>query len=152
MKRLLTFGSDPVRAARRYDLLHQAMHLALVDAIDGPVPQRMTGLRSIDVMRREAALLDKLDAISEPDLSRENPPQVPKRRLVTDPGQYLELTQPEHELLRERLDPSRMPWLPGLASEIVRLIDWVDAADKIDDRSPSEIMPTQGADPVPARG
>ena len=125
MVRVLKFD-DYERGKRRFALMQQAVLLAM------PTQTAERGFRSVDVIRREAGLLNALDRISVPDESiKDNPAGVPARVLRKDVKE-LELSQPEYDLLRERVDPMRMPWSTSSARDVVSMIDWIDGAERVD--------------------
>src|SRR5689334_10500825 len=93
MFRVLKFTGNYERDNRRYALMQQGMLQAL------PTKVEDRGLRSTDTIRREIAVLDALDGISEPDESiKDNPPGVEPRSLRRDVGELV-LSQVEYDLL-----------------------------------------------------
>lgn len=114
MKRVLTFDGE--KAAKRFEMCR----VAVLSAGDGK------GQRDRETTRKEARLLDALDAVSD---SSPQPQDKEWRTLKSDP-QPLTLSQEDHALLAKYLDTT--PWLPRASREAVDVQDWVDAAQKVD--------------------
>lgn len=108
--RIITFKSGEVKSQKRFELLYGAMLLG------GQQPGARGG---IEVLRREARILDALDAISTPESGNEE-----TRSVVID--SVLSLQQPDFELLKKRLEEA--PWLPKIARNVVDAVDWLGTA------------------------
>lgn len=124
MKRVVTFKTgDEAKNQQRFELLYSAI------LAGGSTPSRGSG---IDMLRKEARLLDALDAISDEDGAKTTRP-LPTgdhARLVRTDAELV-LSQPEHELLKKRLEDG--PWSPGAARAVVDCADWLgSAADRQD--------------------
>jgi hypothetical protein len=118
MKRVAIFKSGDPKNQQRFALLCGAI------LVGAQTPSRGTG---IDVLRKEGRVLDALDDISDPNdapdarrLANGDP-----ARTVRD-GVELVLSQPEHELLKKRLEEG--PWVPAIARHVVDCVDWLGAA------------------------
>lgn len=117
MKRVLTFESAR-QDQKRFELLYQAILIGGASAQPG-------SRGGIEVLRREARLLDALDGISiaDPDETK---------GLAGEPGRLVQaeaelvLEQPDFELLKKRVEET--PWLPKAARDVVDVIDWLSAA------------------------
>lgn len=120
MVRIVTFNGDQTKNQKRFELLYGA--LLLGGGTGKP--------RGIEVMRREAKILDLLDSISRP-----NPEPTASKlgdepaRLVA-PNSTISFTICEHTLLKERLEAA--PWLPRVAREVVDAVDWLANAAEQD--------------------
>jgi hypothetical protein len=113
MTRVLVF--DGVKAAKRFELCR----IAVLAGGDGK------GERTRDVIRKEARLLDALDAVSTPAPT----PEDPAARAVVIP-QTVSISQDDYQLLEKYLDTC--PWLPRTARDAVDVQDWISAAEKIE--------------------
>lgn len=111
MKRRLTFIDD-ARGAYLFKRMYEGMLLG-----------GGQGARGIDAIRREARILDALDAISDP----EDTPRGPER--TVKPDAVLELDQVDFAVLESHV--AKAPWLPVAARQIVDLVDWLSAAEKV---------------------
>lgn len=110
--RVIAFDDDR-RNQRRFDLYYAAV---LLGAPKGP--------RGLEVIRREARILDALDAISDPSPDAVGPGDVPRR--VVQAGRALLLPQPECDLLTKYLDTAE--WVPAVSRDVVDAADWLSAA------------------------
>jgi len=109
-KRVLEFQGP--KANKRFEMLYNAVLI-------GGNGQRTGG---IEILRREARLLDQLDAISVlASPPREFFNKQPARD-VTVPGS-LALEPADYDLLRQRLGEA--PWLPQSARDVVDAMDWL---------------------------
>lgn len=124
MTRTITFNADEARNQKRFEFIIGAMLL-------GGNHEQQSSRGSIEVLRREARILNVLDAISDP-----NPdPQAPKLA-NNEPARtvranaVMELDQPDFELLRKRLEET--PWMPKVARDVVDAVDWLSAAEKVE--------------------
>jgi hypothetical protein len=131
--RVLRFTGDYKIDGRHFHLMQQAYCTAAPSKPDGQSSRYM--FRALEVLRVEAAVLEKLDEISQPAAAddpdvQDAPPGVPRRVLRHDVAQLV-LTQPELDLIRERVDPERMIWTPLAAGDVVRLVDWLAAAETV---------------------
>jgi len=115
MTRVVTFDGNG-RSQRRFEILYAAILLG--------APK---GARGLDTIRREARVLDALDAISTPD-DDAPPAPVPARHLTADAE--LRLAQPEFDLLTRYLDA--VEWAPAAARDVVDAADWLSAATRGD--------------------
>lgn len=132
--RALVFNGDP-----RSDKRFQMIRTAVLNAGDRKGP------RDRETIRKEARILDALDAISEPDVRQASAVcpncgalldataatvptgDVESRRLL---GGRLDLRAEDHALLTKYLDTT--PWLPSSARAARDVQDFADGADKID--------------------
>jgi hypothetical protein len=123
MKRVVTFKAGGDKDQRRFSLMYGAI------LIGAQTPSRGTG---IDVLRKEGRILDALDGISDPDESPDarKLPTGESSRKVRD-GAELVLAQPDHELLKKRLEEGS--WTPGIARHIIDCVDWFSAATEQQD-------------------
>jgi hypothetical protein len=108
--RVLTFDSNR-RGQSRFAILYAAVLLG--------APK---GARGLETIRREARILDALDAISDADAAAPGP--VPARQV--HPGARLVLTQPELELVGRYLEA--VEWAPVASRDVIDAADWVSAA------------------------
>lgn len=116
MIRVLTFDDTP-RSQKRFELLYGAI---LVGGADG---QRKGGIETI---RREARILDALDARSVVNDDPKAPPfpsNEPARLVQTG---ALTLEQADFEILLQRMKDT--PWLPKIARDVVDTVDWLTTA------------------------
>lgn len=113
MKRELVFGTDD-RDARRFGLLRTA----LLQAGDGKGP------RGIEVIRKEARLLDALDAVSVPDPVDGDP----DHRKLRPEASSVQIDQPDFALLADYV--AKVIWFPKVARDVVDLVDWLETAPK----------------------
>jgi hypothetical protein len=117
MTRVVTFDGNG-RSQKRFDILYAALLLG--------APK---GARGLDTIRREARVLDALDAISTPVDTAAGP--VPARHLKFDNAELvLCLQQPEFELLTRYLEA--VEWAPAAARDVVDAADWLSAATRGD--------------------
>jgi len=114
MTRVLDLTGD--KAAKRFDLLRTA----LLSGGDGK------GERVRATLRKEARLLDALDAVSH--LTTDGDPD---RRLLNADVGTLTISQEDFDLLQKYVDTT--PWIPRVAREAVDLQDWLSASEKHDD-------------------
>lgn len=112
--RVIAFDDDR-RNQRRFEIYYAAVLLG--------APK---GARGLEVIRREARVLDALDAIS--DLGTTPAPaaagDVPRR--LVQRGRALLLSQPEFDLLCTYLAGAE--WVPLVARDVVDAADWLSAA------------------------
>ena len=113
--RILDFDGE--RGAQRFLLLRTA----LLQAGDGK------GERSAPTIRKEARLLDALDAISDPTGPSSNGGD-PDR--ILREACNLEISQEDFELLQQYAE--KTPWTPRAARQAVDLWDWLSAAERQD--------------------
>jgi hypothetical protein len=118
MKRIVTFKAGDQKNQQRFALLYGAI------LVGAQTQSRGTG---IDVLRKEGRVLDALDSVSDQDDSPEARmlPTGERARKVRD-GAELVLAQPEHELLKKRVEEG--PWTPAVARNVVDCVDWFSAA------------------------
>lgn len=126
MRRRLVFDGE--KAEKRFQFCRQALLAAGGGLTIGTAPGNP---RTKDVIRQEAHLLDVLDTISV-----EAPVDEDKdHRTLTPPTEgtvlTVELKQVDYALLAKYVDT--MPWLPRVAREAVDVMDWLSAADKLED-------------------
>jgi hypothetical protein len=114
--RVVTFDGNG-RGQRRFDILYAAMLLG--------APK---GTRGLDTIRREARVLDALDAISTPVDVAAAPGPIPQRHVT--PDATLVLAQPEFELLARYLEA--VEWAPFASRDVVDAADWLSAAPRGD--------------------
>jgi hypothetical protein len=109
----LTFDSNG-RGQRRFEIVYAAILLG--------APK---GARGLEAIRREARILDALDAVSVADADAVPPAgAVPARRVT--PGARLVLAQPEFELVGRYLEA--VEWAPVASRDVIDAADWVSAA------------------------
>lgn len=85
--------------------------------------------KTMQVIRREAKILDKLEDISQPVGDNRYPTGDRVRELVAtenDAPVKLKLTDEELELLKQYFES--VPWVTKLSREVVRLADLLDSA------------------------
>lgn len=112
MKRIVKFDGE--KAEKRFELVR----IALLNAGDGK------GERNRERIRKEARLLDALDAISNPKDSA-----MPDGDWTLKTGlQTLTLSQDDHKLIEDYL--AATPWLPRSARQAVDVQDWWETAEK----------------------
>jgi hypothetical protein len=138
--RVLRFTGDYKTDGRHFHLMQQGYCMAAPSKPDGQTSRHL--YRPVDVLRVEAAVLEKLEEISQPagpddEDVRDAPAGIPPRVLRRD-AKELVFTQPELDLIRERVDPERMFWTPLAAGDVVRLIDWLAGAEVV----PPSIQPS----------
>jgi hypothetical protein len=104
---------DSARNQRRFDLYYAAILLG--------APK---GVRGLEVIRREARVLDALDAISDPLTADAGPGDVARRHVQA--GRALLLSQPEFDLLTQYLAGAE--WIPIVSRDVVDAADWLSAA------------------------
>src|SRR5262249_22555663 len=122
MQRAIEFSHpDPKVNETRFELLYNAV---LVGGTPQAPPQG-PGRGGIEVLRREARLLDALDGVSDP-VGEGAPSRVVRS------GEVILLAQPDFDLLVKRIEET--PWMPRVARDVVSLIDWVLASPRIEDR------------------
>jgi hypothetical protein len=113
--RVVTFEANG-RGQRRFEILYAAILLG--------APK---GARGLETIRREARVLDALDAISTPADDPATGP-IPARHVTPDAD--LVLAQPEFELLARYLDA--VEWTPAASRDVVDAADWFSAATRGD--------------------
>lgn len=119
MKRVIAFDHEtPARNQKRFDLLTQAVLIG-----GSPGGQGTRG--GIEVLRREARLLDGLESVSvhNPDAAQTLPVEL-QRTVTVDATLVLE--QPDFDLLKKRVEET--VWLPPAARAAVECFDWLSAA------------------------
>jgi hypothetical protein len=109
--RVLTFDSNG-HGQQRFMIVYAAILLG--------APK---GARGLEVIRREARILDALDAISVADAAA-GPGPVPARHVI--PDARLTLSQPEFELVGRYLEA--VEWTPAASRDVIDTVDWVSAA------------------------
>lgn len=109
--RVLTFDGNG-RGQRRFEIVYAAILLG--------APK---GARGLEAIRREARILDALDAISLGDSVTGSAP-VPAR--IVNPGARLVLAQPELDLVGRYLEA--VEWAPVASRDVIDAADWVSAA------------------------
>jgi hypothetical protein len=109
MLRVVTFDNDE-RGKTRFQRLYQAMILAQIKED-----------RTLEIMRREASILDKLEAISV----------MVKGERVVEPDADLALTVQEHTLLASYI--LKVPWTTTASKSVVDAADFLEAADKVEE-------------------
>jgi hypothetical protein len=113
LARVVTFERNG-RGQRRFEILYAALLLG--------APK---GARGLETIRREARVLDALDAISAP-VDGAAPGPVPPRSVT--PDAELVLAQPDFELLTRYLDA--VEWTPAASRDVVDAADWLSAASR----------------------
>jgi hypothetical protein len=75
--------------------------------------------RNIMTSRIESKILDKFEAISQPEGNT--------RELIyrTDPPAVIELDQLEYEAVKKYFE--RCPWIPAISREVVGVADWLSS-------------------------
>ena len=119
MKRELVFEGD--KAQKRFELLYGAVILVNAASTTQPV-------RGIEVIRREAKILDYLDSVSLPDpASGTMASGEPARAII--PGSKITFDQPTFDLLKKRVEDCA--WVPKIARDVVDLVDWMSSAREV---------------------
>ena len=113
MKRRLEFD-DTEKSQQRFKRLYEGL-------LSGGGERK-----NIEVIRREARVLDALDAVSDPEETAHG-----LQRAVR-PGAVVELDQADFALLEQYV--SNTSWLPVVSRQIVDLVDWMSAAQRVDQR------------------
>jgi hypothetical protein len=90
-------------------------------------PQR----RSREVLRLESEIVDALAALSDPIAPPPGSREGGEWRQYR-PGTTLTLSQPAHKLLLDRLQPDAIAWPPANAAKVERMLQWLDAGEKIE--------------------
>jgi hypothetical protein len=115
VQRVVTFETNG-RSQRRFEILYAAVLLG--------APK---GARGLETIRREARVLDALDAISTPvDVDGAATGPIPPRHVTPDAA--LVLAQPEFEILARYLDA--VEWTPAASRDVVDAADWLSAASR----------------------
>ena len=109
--RVITFDRNG-RGQRRFEIFYAAILLGAPKAG-----------RGLEVLRREARILDALDAISTA-VDGAAPGPVPPRHVT--PAARLVLAQPEYDLLARYLEG--VEWAPAASRDVVDAFDWLSAA------------------------
>jgi hypothetical protein len=113
--RIVTFDATG-RGQRRFEILYAALLLG--------APK---GARGLETIRREARVLDALDAISTPvDVPTTTGAPVPPRSVK--PDAELVLAQPDFEILARYLDA--VEWTPAASRDVIDAADWFNAAPR----------------------
>jgi hypothetical protein len=115
--RVLLFAATEPKSQKRLELCFAAVMLG--------APREA---RSIDVLRREARLLDAFESVSvlNPDgAALVN--GMPAR--AVNPDATLRLEQPDWELLRKYVELT--PWAPLVSRDVVDVVDWLGAAAEV---------------------
>lgn len=102
----VTFGKDD---AERFALFYESFVLGGNNAQDK---------KNIEVLRREIAVLDALDAISE---------DTGRGRTMRPGPQTVTLDQPQYQLVKRYLDAFVSVTSTSGARRVVALVDWFDA-------------------------
>jgi len=136
MKRVVIFTEGESKNGKRFEMLLAAVHLA----------GDKSGKRDRDTIRKEARILDALDAVSEPtedmkatvcancgcllEAVHQGLPATRERRQLKSGDQRLELAADDYKLLDQYLETT--PWLPSSARAAVDVLDWFSAAEKVE--------------------
>lgn len=126
MKRRLVFDGDGEKAEKRFQFCLQAL-------LGGG---GMKDPRTKEIVRQEAHLLDAFDSISVAAPVDEDKDHRTLRAGTGDANGLSEpltllLPQPDFALLAKYVDT--MPWLPRASREAVDVMDWLSAAEKIEE-------------------
>jgi len=114
MKARIVEFSDTEESREHFALIYQGF----LSGGNGP------GAKPMDVIRREATILDKMEAISYEEMDQESNQPTGKRLL--HPGeQRLSLSQPEYELLKRYFENT--PWTTKVSRKVVEISDWLSA-------------------------
>ena len=113
MKRVLIFEGE--KAARRYTYIYEGF------VIGGQRDEK----KSFDVVRKEAKILDKLQAAGVVQ-DGDGIPGLGDKYTLNPESSPVVLTQPEHDLVKARLEAT--PWRTHLAPQVVDAVDWFCAA------------------------
>ena len=100
--------------------------------------------------RYQAALLDILRGVSRETEAVIGTIGEPQRTLARATAS-INLTQPQHDYLAKCLACDRIPWRVTRSGEVVDLIDFVDAAERVDD-GPAKSPSVSHAGDSPRRG
>jgi hypothetical protein len=84
--------------------------------------------KNIEVLRREIAIFDALDAVST---------EANGARTMHDGPQVVTLDQPQYQLLKKYIDTMVSVAATSAARRMVELVDWFDAIKPGDDAKPS---------------
>ena len=136
MKRVLTFDGDDPKSAKRFEMIFEAV----MQAGD------KTDKRDRALVRKEARVIEALEAISEPSEKRpvtcghcgsdltslveRHVSAVREPRHLKPGAQIVTLQGEDHELMTKYVDT--VPWLPVAARAAVDVQDFVGAAEKVD--------------------
>lgn len=101
------------RGQKRFEILYAAILLG--------APK---GARGLETVRREARILDALDAISTAADAASASGLPPLRHV--QPGARLALAQPDFELLGRYLEA--VEWTPAASRDVIDAADWWSAA------------------------
>lgn len=113
--RTLTFD-DSTESRERFSLIYQGF------VTGGNQPNAKT----MEIMRREAAVLSKLESISEDTDERQcdSCGQLVRSKREVMPGSHeLQLSVPEWELLKQYFE--RTPWTVRMSSKVIDISDWL---------------------------
>jgi len=115
MKRSLVF--DDGKAQTYFEFIYSAVLI-------GGLPKERTG--GVETLRREARILDALDAISDrhPNPTETFANNEPAR--VVRFGVVLTLDVADYELIKKRIEEA--PWFPKVSRDVVRTLDWLTTA------------------------
>lgn len=136
MKRVITFVDGEPKNAKRLEMLYLAVHNA----------GDKSGKRDRDTIRKEARILDALDAVSDLadetaqplcancgcllDARHHGLPATREKRVPKPGEQHLELGADDFKLLDQYLETT--PWLPSSSRAAVDVLDWFGAAEKVE--------------------
>jgi hypothetical protein len=98
---------DNEQARERFTLLYQGF------IAGGNSPAQ----KGMEVVRREARVLDKLDAVSEPSVNG--------LRALREGEHAVVLEQPEYELVKRYFENA--PWAVHVSRQVVSVSDWLSA-------------------------
>lgn len=108
-------GADPEHR-ERFDLLYQGF----LTGGNGP------GAKGIEDRRREASILKKMESVSyeiEGSKCESCGNVTPSKRILNEGEQRIELTVPEHEILRKYVEAT--PWTVRMSGKVCDIIDWL---------------------------
>lgn len=121
MQRVLQFTAQDTVNERRYVLLQQGF---LLGGLQFREP------KTTDVYRREVSILEKIEALGVID--KDHPIQgVEEGRQLSSVG-ALSLTQAEYDVLKKYV--FAMTWGPAAARYIVDLHEWIEAAERHEEK------------------
>ena len=119
MKRVLRFDAKPDLNRQRFKLLYEALKTA------GLHP---TAPRSIDVIRKENAILDVFDSVS--DLDPAERADQRELRMLKDGVETVTITEPQHALITHYIESGLVQWHPSAGRKVEDLVDWFSSAEK----------------------
>lgn len=112
-----TIVFDGPKAASRFTRIYEAVILG------GTLPNQKRG---IEIYRREAKILDALDAISATVDGKMITPNVPTRALLRAEGGTITLDVGDLNVLLDRLKLEDV-WQSAVSRELVDAVDWLTA-------------------------